>query len=83
MCERMWPTKGNWGLQFEVGYPSLPYLNRYRGDIYKADYEGYYCIDCEEFKDEKEMDEHKNCPTHRKPCQLRKEVWGPGSVERK
>ncbi|GAX73560.1 hypothetical protein CEUSTIGMA_g1011.t1 [Chlamydomonas eustigma] len=44
-----------------------------KGDIYKADYEGWYCVDCEEFKDEKEMDEHKNCPTHRKPCQLRKE----------
>ena len=45
-----------------------------KGDIYKADYEGYYCVDCEEFKDEKEMDEHRNCPTHRKPCQHRKEV---------
>ena len=45
-----------------------------RGDIYKADYEGFYCVDCEEFKDEKEMDADKNCPTHRKPCQHRKEV---------
>jgi methionyl-tRNA synthetase len=49
----------------------------HRGDIYKADYEGFYCVDCEEFKDEKEMDADKNCPTHRKPCQHRKEV-GPG-----
>jgi len=44
-----------------------------KGDIYKADYEGWYCVDCEEFKDEKEMDEQHNCPTHRKPCQHRKE----------
>jgi methionyl-tRNA synthetase len=21
-----------------------------KGDIYAADYEGYYCVDCEEFK---------------------------------
>ncbi|GFH18661.1 methionine-tRNA ligase, partial [Haematococcus lacustris] len=44
-----------------------------RGDIYKADYAGWYCVDCEEFKDEKEMDADKQCPTHRKPCQHRKE----------
>lgn len=43
------------------------------GDIYKADYEGWYCIDCEEFKDEKEMLEQCTCPIHRKPCQHRKE----------
>lgn len=44
------------------------------GDIYMADYEGYYCVDCEEYKDEKEMDEKHNCPTHRRPCTHRKEV---------
>lgn len=27
-----------------------------RGDIYKANYEGYYCVDCEEYKDEADMD---------------------------
>ena len=27
-----------------------------RGDIYAADYSGYYCVDCEEYKDEGEMD---------------------------
>ncbi len=37
-----------------------------KGDIYPAAYEGYYCVDCEEYKDEGDMDEHKNCPTHRK-----------------
>ncbi|KAL4424484.1 hypothetical protein ABPG77_006793 [Micractinium sp. CCAP 211/92] len=44
-----------------------------RGDIYKADYEGYYCVDCEEYKDEADMDAEKNCPVHRKPCVNRKE----------
>lgn len=43
------------------------------GDIYSAEYEGHYCVDCEEFKADKDMDANKNCPTHRKPCQLRKE----------
>lgn len=28
---------------------------RNRGDIYKAKYEGYYCVDCEEYKDESEV----------------------------
>lgn len=27
-----------------------------RGDIYKANYEGWYCVDCEEYKDEADMD---------------------------
>lgn len=44
-----------------------------KGDIYKADYEGWYCVDCEEFKDEKEIDDQHICPTHRKPFQHRKE----------
>ena len=45
-----------------------------QGDIYKASYSGWYCVDCEEYKDEKEMDGEHNCPTHRKPCQHREEV---------
>jgi len=44
-----------------------------RGDIYKAKYEGYYCVDCEEYKDESEMDASNNCPVHRRPCQHRSE----------
>ncbi|XP_020088363.1 methionine--tRNA ligase, chloroplastic/mitochondrial [Ananas comosus] len=43
------------------------------GDIYRADYEGLYCINCEEYKDEKELLENKCCPMHLKPCVLRKE----------
>ncbi|XP_004304645.1 PREDICTED: probable methionine--tRNA ligase, mitochondrial isoform X1 [Fragaria vesca subsp. vesca] len=43
------------------------------GDIYRADYEGLYCISCEEYKDEKELLENNCCPTHLKPCVARKE----------
>ncbi|KAI0523492.1 hypothetical protein KFK09_005887 [Dendrobium nobile] len=43
------------------------------GDIYRADYEGLYCINCEEYKDEKELLANNCCPMHLKPCALRKE----------
>ncbi|XP_006651159.2 methionine--tRNA ligase, chloroplastic/mitochondrial [Oryza brachyantha] len=43
------------------------------GDIYRADYEGLYCVSCEEYKDEKELAENKCCPVHLKPCVPRKE----------
>ncbi|XP_028058346.1 methionine--tRNA ligase, chloroplastic/mitochondrial [Camellia sinensis] len=43
------------------------------GDIYRADYEGLYCVNCEEYKDEKELLENNCCPMHLKPCVLRKE----------
>ncbi|KAH7293502.1 hypothetical protein KP509_28G028400 [Ceratopteris richardii] len=44
-----------------------------KGDIYRADYEGLYCINCEEFKEEKDLLEDHCCPVHRKPCEFRKE----------
>ncbi|KAL5710925.1 methionine--tRNA ligase [Ranunculus cassubicifolius] len=43
------------------------------GDIYRADYEGLYCVNCEEYKDEKELLENITCPMHLKPCIPRKE----------
>ncbi|XP_030928761.1 methionine--tRNA ligase, chloroplastic/mitochondrial [Quercus lobata] len=43
------------------------------GDIYRADYEGLYCVNCEEYKDEKELLDNNCCPMHLKPCILRKE----------
>jgi len=36
------------------------------GDIYKADYEGLYCVGCEKFVLEKELI-NGNCPIHLKP----------------
>nr|GMC59286.1 methionine--tRNA ligase, chloroplastic/mitochondrial [Ipomoea batatas] len=44
-----------------------------KGDIYRADYEGIYCVNCEEYKDEKELLENDCCPVHLKPCVRRKE----------
>ncbi|XP_010530560.1 PREDICTED: methionine--tRNA ligase, chloroplastic/mitochondrial [Tarenaya hassleriana] len=43
------------------------------GDIYRADYEGLYCVNCEEYKDEKELLDNNCCPVHRMPCVSRKE----------
>ena len=41
-------------------------------DIYKGDYEGYYCTGCESFKTEKELIDGK-CPEHNKELEHRKE----------
>ncbi|GMH38713.1 hypothetical protein BSKO_06597 [Bryopsis sp. KO-2023] len=43
-----------------------------RGDIYLDQYEGWYCVDCEEYKDDGEMVDHC-CSVHRKKCFFRKE----------
>ncbi|XP_060212648.1 methionine--tRNA ligase, chloroplastic/mitochondrial [Lycium barbarum] len=43
------------------------------GDIYRAGYEGLYCVNCEEYKDEKDLLDNNCCPTHLKPCVRRKE----------
>ena len=42
------------------------------GDVYPGFYEGWYCVSCEAFKQEKDLDEG-NCPVHRKPPQWIKE----------
>ena len=39
------------------------------GDVYKAKYEGYYCISCEKFFAEKELTDDKVCPDHKLPLQ--------------
>lgn len=44
-----------------------------KGDIYKANYKGWYCVGCEEYKQDDEIDEQHNCPVHRKPCIHREE----------
>lgn len=41
---------------------------RANGDIYKANYEGLYCVSCEDFKLEKDLEEIDGelcCPTHK------------------
>ena len=51
-----------------------------KGDIYKWSYEGYYCVGCEEYKDESDLvlvEEENNksfhCPLHAKACDKRSE----------
>lgn len=45
-----------------------------RGDIYLSYYEGYYCVGCEEFKQESEIkDFDYKCPIHQKTCEIIKE----------
>jgi methionyl-tRNA synthetase len=41
-----------------------------RGDIYPRDYEGLYCVDCERFYTEKELNPGNVCPAHNRPVEL-------------
>ena len=40
-----------------------------RGHIYKGSYEGWFCANCNEFKDVEAGDENPTCPTHLKPLE--------------
>lgn len=40
------------------------------GEIYKDKYQGLYCVGCEEYKTENELDKGKICPLHQKECDL-------------
>ena len=42
------------------------------GDIYDGVYEGWYCVSCEAFKQEKDLDDG-NCPIHQNPPEWIKE----------
>ncbi len=45
------------------------------GDIYEGSYEGFYCVGCEAFKQEKDLVEG-NCPSHNtKPQWIREKNW--------
>lgn len=41
--------------------------------IYKKKYEGLYCIHCEKFISEKDLDENGFCPDHKKPPKVQSE----------
>jgi len=41
--------------------------------IYKKKYEGLYCLHCEKFISEKDLDENGCCPDHKKPPKLHSE----------
>ena len=40
-----------------------------KGDIYKKSYTGWYCVGCELFYTEKELDENNCCLIHKKPAE--------------
>jgi methionyl-tRNA synthetase len=40
-----------------------------RGEIYLGTYEGPYCVSCEEFKVESELEDGTNCPIHHRPVE--------------
>jgi|TARA_R110002033_G_scaffold802_4_gene7692 methionyl-tRNA synthetase len=44
-----------------------------KGDIYKGEYEGYYCVSCETFFTEKQLIEDEFCPDCGKPTNIVKE----------
>ncbi len=44
------------------------------GDLYLGDYEAWYCVGCESYKTEKELEQPGNlCPLHKKPVERVKE----------
>lgn len=46
------------------------------GDLYEKEYEGMYCVGCESFKTEKDLNEDGLCPDHlTKPTILREKNW--------
>jgi methionyl-tRNA synthetase len=44
-----------------------------RGDVYLGDYEGWYCVSCEQFYTEKELDPGNLCAVHKRPAERVKE----------
>ncbi len=48
----------------------------HRGDLYLRDYEGAYCVGCETFLDDDELDASGRCPEHRTtPDVVRERNW--------
>jgi methionyl-tRNA synthetase len=43
------------------------------GDIYLGEYEGWYCVACEQFYTEKELEPGNKCPIHKRPVEKIKE----------
>ncbi len=44
-----------------------------KGDVYLGEYEGWYCVACEQYYTEKELAEGNRCPVHGKPVEKVKE----------
>ncbi|MGC9326652.1 MAG: methionine--tRNA ligase, partial [Candidatus Hinthialibacter sp.] len=44
-----------------------------KGDIYQGHYEGWYCVSCEAFYQDDDLEANNCCPVHKKPCEWLKE----------
>ena len=44
-----------------------------QGDIVRSKYEGWYCKGCEEFKNERELNDDRTCPQHQMPLEFTSE----------
>ncbi|KAI9134080.1 methionine--tRNA ligase [Acaryochloris sp. CCMEE 5410] len=44
-----------------------------KGDIYQGHQQGWYCVGCEEFKEERDLIEDNHCPIHKRPVEWRDE----------
>ena len=44
-----------------------------KGEIYKSEYEGYYCTPCESFWTESQLGEGHTCPDCGRPTNIQKE----------
>jgi len=51
-------------------YLQIAYDNK---DIYKSSYEGLYCVDCEQYYKETDLDDDNKCPIHKKKVLYMKE----------
>ncbi|MBU0635455.1 methionine--tRNA ligase [Candidatus Micrarchaeota archaeon] len=56
----------------KVVYQIFKKINE-KGDIYKGEYQGLYCVDCETYYTPHEIEKGNNCPVHHKPLQTLKE----------
>lgn len=44
-----------------------------KGDIYQGHYEGWYCVSCEGYYQDDELEEGNVCPVHKRACEWLKE----------
>jgi methionyl-tRNA synthetase len=44
-----------------------------KGDIYQGQQKGWYCVGCEEFKEERDLLTNQHCPIHNRPVEWRDE----------
>lgn len=46
------------------------------GDLYQKEYTGLYCVGCESFKTEKDLNDSGECPDHlKKPIEIKEKNW--------